>query len=263
MPIVSHVKLLVIEPVTAPSRIVEQWAEILKANAQRINEKRLQRIPDLAAFVDRLAALSSSGYAGVIDPTLVTRSGLKRRDIVSRQYAKLREAYANYRQKLEDTFATKDGVTAKEFKRLVDRAKDLFAKGVSRWTLPQTGTRAEELGPAPIAAGWLINDRKVIQRLRADDKILEGGPFLITTAEKAPTLKTALTQRLTQSGVVIMQSTFDPATMTDHNTLTNSIVQGFVNPALGIDPFVTGGTSHVDFIRESNKLFLDVQVSRV
>ncbi|MBI4834966.1 MAG: hypothetical protein HY811_10360, partial [Planctomycetes bacterium] len=46
--------------------------------------------------------------------------------------------------------------------------------------------------------------------------------------------------------------------------ITNGIIQGFVDPALGLDSFTTGGLSHMDYILDGEKrLWLDVQVSQV
>jgi len=256
MSIVSHVKLLVIEPITTPERIVEQWADGLKTNAKRINDKLKIRIPDEGSFVSRLAAPSSEGYSPFVNPAFVNKSGLHRRDIVAGQYIKLREAYENYRQKLEDTFAEKDGVPAKLFKELVDRAKN-------RWTLPLTGSGPEDMGPAMIASLWVCGDQNVIQRLRGDDKVLEGGPYLITELEERPALKAALTERIVQAGVAILKNGLDPAAMTDHNDRINHLVQRFADPGLGLIPFATGALSHLDFVRDGHKLFVDIQVSSI
>jgi hypothetical protein len=253
----------VIEPITTPERIVEQWADGLKTNAVRINDKLKIRIPDEGSYVSRLAAPASEGFAPLIDPAFVNKSGLHRRDIVARQYIKLRESYENYRRKLEDTFAEKDGVPAKLFKEMVDRSKQLFAKGIARWTLPLTGSGPEDMGPTMIAALWLCGDQNVIQRLRGDDKVLEGGPYLVTEIEETPALKAAFAERITQAGVAILQNGLDPVAMTDHNDRINHLVQRFVNPALGLVPFATGGLSHVDFVRDGHKLSIDLQVSQI
>ena len=48
-----------------------------------------------------------------------------------------------------------------------------------------------------------------------------------------------------------------------HNDRTNNMVQHFLNPGLGLNPFATVGPSHVDYIMEDDQLFLDIQVDRV
>ncbi|MBI4834410.1 MAG: hypothetical protein HY811_06300, partial [Planctomycetes bacterium] len=74
----------------------------------------------------------------------------------------------------------------------------------------------------------------------------------------------ALEHRLVQAGANIVKNNYDAAVIAEQNTITNRIVQGFVDPSLGLEYFTTAGITHVDLILDASKrLRLDVQVSQV
>jgi hypothetical protein len=160
-------------------------------------------------------------------------------------------------------FETVDGIPAKRYKDIVDRTKQAFGRGTAERTLPFTGTKIEGRGCAPIAAQWMVGDIRTMDWLRAGDKVLEGGPYLVTQANQAPSFKTMLNQRLIQAGAAIVKSNYDAGVVAAQNTRTNHLVQSLVDPALGLTPFATGGISHVDYILIDKQLFLEVQVNQI
>jgi len=263
--IVSHGTFVAVIPSDVVNRVMNTWLRTLQNEAQDIYAKILARIPDLKRFVERLAQTSHEGYRNFVNPTFHSKSGLGANQILESQIANLSRSYGKYTKKLAFLFETVDGVPAKRFKDLVELMKDEFGTGIAERTLPFTGTKVEGLSCATIAAYWLVGDKKILGMLRPADKIYpgEGGPYLITTWEKLPTLKAALMHRLVQAGANIVKSNYDPTTVSAENARTNSIVQGFVDPALGLEPFGTGGPSHLDYILDGERrLWLDVQVSR-
>jgi len=262
MPIVSHVILVTDVPVT-PQRVIEQWAEGLKNNAARINAKRKARIPDATAFNARLATASIASYKDVLNPAFKSRAGLSKTIIEANQASNLRRSWKKYNSQIEHAFETVDGVEAKRFKDAVDRGAEEFAEGIAARTLPFTGVRAEGLGLSAIAALWLTGNKTVEGYLRAGDSVLEGGPYLIAPHEKKPSLKAMLNQRLIQVGANIVKFEFVPSLMTELNQTTCELVQGFVNPALDLVPFVAGGDSHVDYILVDSVLKLDIKISKM
>jgi len=263
MAIVSHVKLMTTIPYETAQRVVETWARSLQAEASDMYAKMLSRIPDANRFVERIAQPSHDGYASFVNPSFVSKGGQPESAIQDSQASNIKESYNKYREKLAYLFETVDGVEAKRFKDMVARMKASFGEGVAKRCLAFTGTRIEGRGLAPIAVLWLVNDLRVMDYLRAGDKVLEGGPYLVTRPSNMPSLKTALNGRLIQAGASIVKSDYAAGAISAHNDRTNQIIQGFVDPALGLEPFATGGLSHVDFIIEDGQLFLDVQVSRV
>jgi hypothetical protein len=248
---------------TAPARVVAQWAEALKLNAERINEKRRIMIPNEETFQSKLAKTSTDKFAPFVNPGFVNEEGLDAQEIISKQGANIRDSYLKYTNRLDYTFATVDGIPAKRYKELVDLAREDFSRGAAKRTLAFTGVKIEELGPAPIAGRWLVGDNLVVGKLRQADKVLEGGPYLITSVKDRSSFKAMLIQRLVQAGAAIIRANFSSTVISSHNGQTNHLVQSLVDPALGLMPFATGGLSHVDYVMEHDDLWLEIQVNQI
>ena len=263
MPILSHVQLVVLRPLVAPQRMVDQWADGLKTNAERVNQKRKAVIGNDTNFQSKLASPSNQEFAPFVNPGFVSRAGLSNSEIIDKHKDNLKQAFDKYNDKLDFVFETVEGVFAKRYKDRVDLTTGSFSKGVAKRTLPFTGIKVEGRGPAAIAGLWLVDDPMAERLIRGGDNVLEGGPFLITYDDTKAALKAALTQRITQAGNAIIRSDYAAPVFTAQNDLTNKVVQGLVDPALGIEAFATGGASRVDFIRINNDLFLEIQVSVV
>jgi hypothetical protein len=173
-------------------------------------------------------------------------------------------AFKKYTRAWDLMFQTVDGIPAKRFKEKVDLAQEDFSEGIAARTLPFTGIRVEGRGPAPIAALWLTGDPTTLDNLCAGDMVLEGGPVRICPHPKKPGLKAMLTQRLVQAGARVIKAAYDEDLIKAQNQLTAEQVQGFVDPALDLIPFVGGGDSKVDYILEENKLlYLEIKVSKM
>jgi hypothetical protein len=250
-------------PTGGAERIAELWAERLVGMAQKINQRRKIRIPDGERFIQRLAGPSAKAWRSLINPAFKSRAGLDATDITANQGASLQEAFRKYEGKLDFLFETVDGVPAKRFIDLVQRAKQDYLEGVAKRTLPLTGTKIEGRGLSSLAALWLTDDPITAGELRAADEIIAGGPYLVCPDSKKPGLKTMLNQRLIQAGAVIVKSGFNAAVILKQNQLTAEQVQGFVDPALDLIPFVAGGDSHVDFIYEAGVFYLEIKVSKM
>ncbi|GAG39912.1 unnamed protein product, partial [marine sediment metagenome] len=139
-----------------------------------------------------------------------------------------------------------------------------YAERLSETTLAFTGIKSIESGPVRIAIFWLTGDIRARDLVRqADQVMVPSEPYNITIAEKRSSLRQVLNSRLIQSGIAIMHAQLNDAVMTEVNTLDNSLVQGFINPLIGLQPFAPGGDSHLDFIKENDQLYLSVKVSTV
>jgi hypothetical protein len=243
--------------------MVDQWVDGLKSNAQRIYEKINARIPNSHRFENRIADPASIAFRPVLNPAFISKHGLAQGDLVTKQAANIKRSYDKYRRSVDYAFATVDGIPAKRFKDRIDAKREDFADGVADRTLPLTGVKIESAGPVVIAGLWLVNDSKVSDMLRAGDRVVEGGPYLITTLERRPDLKAILTQRLTRGGANILRADLTTSVISAVNAGTNGLVQGLVDPGLGLHPFATGGDSRVDYIAENGQLFLEIQVSQI
>ncbi|MBI4834343.1 MAG: hypothetical protein HY811_05965 [Planctomycetes bacterium] len=261
--IVSHVIFMVGLPLETPERIGENWLEGLKGNALKLYQNLLARIPDSFKFQERMAAPANQGFAEMIDPSFVSRTGNKKSHIVDSHGKNLSEAYQKFVRGLNYAFETVDGVQAKRFKEKVEKAKESFLEGLARRALLFGGTKVEGRGPAPLASLWLVNQRGVSGMLREGDQVLQGGPYRICQIQDRSTFKAALTQRLIQAGIRIIKSNFSASVIAEENNQNNQTVQKFIDPSLGMESFATGGASRLDFILVNDQLSLEVQASRV
>jgi len=68
---------------------------------------------------------------------------------------------------------------------------------------------------------------------------------------------------LTQAGAAIVKSSYSPTVMTAQNGRINHLVQSMVDPSLGLTPFATAGLSHVDYVRDHDQLYLEIQIDQI
>jgi len=257
----SHVTIGLAIPSAVPERVAQLWAENLKARAPEIYQRLIAVVPDETAFYEVIANLGNINWMPFVAPDFVSESGQNKGAIGASHADKLKSAYGKWVKQLAHVFETVDGVPAKRFKDLVDVNQSEFLKAISTRVIPFTGLRVEGRGPAPKAALWLTGNQKVIRQM-AGDQIHEGGPYRICPRTKIPGLRAMINQRLIQAGNNIVKANYDPAVMAAENQRTAEQVQGFVDPALNLTPFVAGGDSKVDYILgENNQLYLEIKVS--
>jgi hypothetical protein len=262
MRIVSHVILTIAQVEKMPERIVEQWAKRMKSEAGRIAEHLKQRIPDGTKFQQVVADAAQSGYANYVSKDYISEGGLSYEEITSHYGTNIKGAYEKYREGLEYVFEEVDGEVGKRFKEKVERAKEHYARGSGKKVFAFAGCKVTGKGCAPIAAAWLTGQQKIMSHL-SGDRVLEGGPFLVTTRESAPSLRTTLNQRLIQAGITILNANLAQTVLKLENDRTNSTVQGFVDKKLKLVDFQTGGDSRVDyFIDENGQMYLEIKVSQ-
>ncbi|MBI4834525.1 MAG: hypothetical protein HY811_06880 [Planctomycetes bacterium] len=256
---------LAINPLTqAVPKMAELWSEGLTGNADKLIERLKAVIPDEMSYLSKMAEPAEQAYQNVLDPAFVSRRGKNKSKINASQAYKIKRAWAKYLRNLDHAFETVDGVTAKRFKDNVIAAKEDYAERLSESTLALTGIKALESGPARIAVYWLSGDSKAKGMMRAADLYMAPSePFNVTTAEKKNSLRVLLISRLIQGGISIIQGGMGMPLITEVNTLLNSLVQGMVDPALGLESFAPGGASHLDFVKDNGQLFLSVKVSQV
>jgi hypothetical protein len=262
MKIVSHAVLMVAKLKEMPKRIADLWDNHLEDSATRIKEGLDKIIPDSERYGSRIAESSHQGYKAYVSKDFKSRSGLSHDEIMARHLDRSKAAYEKYKDGINHVYESVDGEAGKRFKEKVAKSKKHYAKGAGKIVLAFTGTRLEGKGPAPKAASWLSGDMKIVGDMTGGDEILEGGPFLVTTSEKASGLRSSINQRLIQAGVIITDCAFDETIMKLQNDLTNDTIQGFVDKKLKLEEFTTGGASHADYFVRDGLLFLDVQVSQ-
>lgn len=258
--IVSKIQLMILDIEEASPWAVEQWAESLKNNAERIKAKLDAKIPNSDTFSAKIADPSSSAYLGVLNAAFVSQSGLNYDELLAKQDENLARSFAKFQGKHNFMFETVEGVPAKRFKELVDRAKEDWSKGVAERSLGFTGTKIYEYGLSALSGMWLTADPKVVEYLRGGDKLKVGGPKLICTEANKPSLRTFLNQRLIQSGATLIRQKWLGSAITKQNDQTNFLMNGFRDPLANIVTFSTGGGSHVDWVKIGASYYLEIQV---
>ncbi|MBI4835106.1 MAG: trypsin-like peptidase domain-containing protein [Planctomycetes bacterium] len=258
------IKLAVNPLTTAVPKMAELWANGLSNNADKLIDRIKTTIPDEITYLSRIAEPAEQEFRKVLDPAFISRKGKNKNRINATQAYKIKQAWARYLKNLEYMFENVDGVAAKRFKDKVQASKDAYADRLSETTLALTGVKALESGPARIAVFWLSGDSKAKGLMRAADQYVAASePFNVTTMEKRNSLRSLLFARLIQGGITIIHAGMGMPVITEVNTLLNSLVQGMIDPMLGLESFTPGGASHVDFIKDNGQLFLEVKVSQV
>ncbi|MBI4834893.1 MAG: trypsin-like peptidase domain-containing protein [Planctomycetes bacterium] len=258
------IKLAINPLTTAVPQMAELWANGLSNNAGKLIDRLQAVIPDEVSYLSRLAEPAQQEYQKVLDPSFISRKGKNKAKINTTQAYKIKKAWTKYLKNLNFMFETIDGVVAKRFKDKVDSSKEAYAERLSETTLSLTGIKSLESGPARIAVYWLTGDSKAKGLMRASDEyVVPSEPFNVTTVEKRNSLRALVMSRLIQSGMAIMHSSLSKPLIDELNLLDNSLVQGMIDPALGLESFAPGGASHLDFVKENGQLFLEVKVSQV
>jgi hypothetical protein len=251
---------------TLPTRSKEQWAEALILNAKRINEKRILSIPDETNFSEKIADPASVRWNSTITGiTPDPRTGKSESMIRHSQRSNLLRSFTKYSTKLDEAFKTVGTVIAKKFADAVNVAKDLFAEGSSARTMRAVGTRLEGVGAAVIVPLFLTAHPDAMSKVRQGvDEISVGGPFDIVLPGYENMFMRMMTAELTFAMIQADKSGLDTTVLTALNARLNYLAQSNVNPALGVTPFATGGSSHLDIINDPvHGLMVDVSVDQI
>lgn len=261
--IVSAVDLWIPGRIAPDPTMADKWENVLKMLATLINQRRKAKIPDEAAYQNKLAELANQAWATVLNPAYRSKHGRSFTDMKNSHDKNMQEAYAHWSKKLDEAFATVDGVEAKRFKDQITAAKQFWIDAAGKKMLRLTGDRIRGEGAATIATYWLIGEPKAAGMLRAQDTHVVGGPFRVCSDDMAQSFQAALMPRLIQAGVLIFSSNNDPAVIAVQNTAINHLVQSLIDPTMGMTPFAPGGLSHVDFVRQGALLNLSIQVDLI
>ncbi|MDI6733305.1 MAG: hypothetical protein QME51_05500 [Planctomycetota bacterium] len=240
----------------------DKWADGLKVNATRMNERRKEVIGSPAEFLDKLAGPSHTGWAPMLNPGFVSKSERDADAIKNAHKSNLENSYDDYSDKLDLAFETVDGVEAKRFKEATDNTKHIWSNAVTSGVLRFTGDKIRGRGPAATAPYWMTNYNKAESMLRDVDILIEGAPYDISKAGQRPTFRTAIQQKLIQAGMQIVQSGYLAAVITAQNTIIKDILNSLYDPtkcavfAVADDP----ATSFCGYVKTGDNFILNVRV---
>ena len=259
---VSGLELSVPVKETPVQRMLDQWAEAYKLNIPRLIEKLRAKIPDLKAYLAKMANPAIQAWQNVINPAFKSKSGRNAANIREAQQANINRAYTKYEASFAHLFETVDEEEAKRLKEIIDNKKDVFAEGMSDRTLRLTGDKIRGRGVAPLASMWLTGDVTVPDMLRSGDTIISGGPVDISKPGLKPQLKSGLNSRLIQSGIAIIYSEMNATRIADENIIINSFLSALRDETVyeEFTAVLTPLKSHCGFFMRDGQLYLRIQV---
>ncbi|MBI4835324.1 MAG: hypothetical protein HY811_10990 [Planctomycetes bacterium] len=138
--------------------------------------------------------------------------------------------------------------------------------------LPLVGYKHAGKGIAGLGAMWLCGEKVAATYLRENDRLIKGGSVQITSLDNKMVFKSLIRNKIVEYGTKILDSTYDPAIISEGSYKLNEAVNQYLLPEFA--PFKTDGESHIDFITEKlpspaqpdnaiQSLGLDIQVSRI
>ncbi len=235
--VTMDIEIVVPATVEPAGDMPDKWAEGLTTNAERINDRRIAKVPDSGSFNSKVAAPSSVGFAPMIDPTFVSKKGKTADNVTRSQYKNLAAGFNKWNDKLALQFATVDGVVAKRFKDQVNNSKNNWADAVARKTLRATGDkiRGTFLGQSLF---WMTGDN-LANQMTNSLTVVGGAPDNFTAAGLRSAFKAAGMQLLTQALILILDADFLAAEIAAQNDKLVALANG-MSDAL-YKPFVEGG----------------------
>jgi hypothetical protein len=261
---ISEVKLAILLDLAEAGEVqVERWKRGAKNNADLTYQQLQLAIGNESDYKAKLALPAATAYAPVMNPAFVSRSGLDRNRIVRKQADNIAKGYESYRGSLAQAFETVDGEPCKRYKEAIDASAEVYSQNIARSVLPFTGSREIGKGMAPIAAMWLTGDIMTEDALRGDDQVGLGGPINVArvTPDMRSALKSAVVNRIVQSGKTLISADWDPAVMVQENDHINNLIASLQNAAYVA--FATAGVSHCDWIVIDGRKYLEIKVATV
>jgi len=223
-------KFLVPVSVEAAADMPDKWAASLVANAGRINDRRIAKIPDSGTFGTKVADPSSEKFSPMVDDAFVSQSGVTAPDIIRGQYKNLADAFDHWNDKLALAFATVDGVVAKRFCDQVNNSKTAWADGAARRTLRLTGDKIRGM-LASQAVYWATGDYKANQ-MNNGHELLTGAPYDLTQGVLRQQFRAAMMNLIVQAGLIIIKADFLAAAITAQNERLCALATMFQDAAL-------------------------------
>lgn len=260
--VITAVDLWIPAEVEPKPDMSDKWEKVLHATAPLVNERRKAKIPDEAAYQNKIAEPEIQAWAPVLNPNYRSKSGRTYEQIKSTHDKNLQEAFSKWDQKLDRAYRPVDGIPGKHYQEQVTASKHIWAKKVAGKSLRLTGDRIRGEGAATIAVHWLIGEPSAVGMLRPQDTGVKGSPARVCAVELAASFTPALMGRLTQAGILIFNCDYASAVIQEENRITNLLIQNLVDPGLGLAEFAPGGASHLDYVKQGALFKLSLRVAQ-
>ncbi|GAI24803.1 unnamed protein product, partial [marine sediment metagenome] len=234
------IKITVPTSVEVAGDMPDKWADGLTNNAERMNDRRIAKIPDEGTFQSKVAVPSTNKFSPMIDSAFESNSGRNQANIIRAQYKNLANSFDDWDAKLALAFATVDGVVAKRFVDQVNNSKDRWATAVAAKTLRATGDkiRGTILGQA---CYWLTGDYRANQ-MTNHLELVAGAPYDYTYYAMKGPFKAGFMGKIVQALIMILNADFLAAEITAQNTRVNALCQIYRDTVVApVKSFIVGG----------------------
>ena len=231
-----ELEIYVSENVEVAGHMPGLWAQRMGDSAGLIKDKLDEIFGDEDTFIKTLVKPSEDGFRPLIDSSFVSKSERSSQNIRSARRENMVQSYPKWKAALNKAFETIDGVVGKVFRDKVLAAKDRWALKMGSGMLRLTGDKVRGLGPAPVAAYYLVGDNRA-KDWTGPAGTSNGEPYNIARDRERTSFKAALLNRLIQGGLMVIKSEFDSAEITVQNTINASLLNGLRDP-LKCDAFV-------------------------
>ena len=231
-----ELEIYVSENVEVAGHMPDLWAQRLADSAGLIKDKLDEIFGDEETFIKTLVKPSEDGFRPLIDSSFVSKSERSSQNIRSARRENMVQSFPKWKASLNKAFETVDGVVGKFFRDKVLAAKDRWALKMGSGMLRLTGDKVRGLGPAPVAAYYLVGDNRA-KDWTGPAGTSNGEPYNIARDRERTSFKAALLNRLIQGGLMVIKSEFDSAEITEQNTINASLLNGLRDP-LKCDAFV-------------------------
>ncbi|MBI4834941.1 MAG: trypsin-like peptidase domain-containing protein [Planctomycetes bacterium] len=261
--ILFDVKLEIPASYAPAGDIAEKWAKNLGENAELLIDRLQRAIPDEASYQEKLSTPAAEQWPSFMSDTYRTKRGRVKASVVKTFAKNIQDAYQNWVTRVTRVFEEIGGVKAKRFVDAVNDSKERVAESWRKKALRITGDRIHGIGAAAIACFWMTGEPTVAGKLRQGDQLIAGAPYRICREEFIQSFRSALMGRLIQAGMLISNAEYSTGSISAQNTVTNNLVQGMIDPALGLMSFIPGGDSCVDFMLEDGIFKLRIKATQV
>ncbi|MBI4834627.1 MAG: hypothetical protein HY811_07410 [Planctomycetes bacterium] len=235
--------------------VAQKWAQNLAEQAELVENRLMKALPDEASFQEKLATPAAEQWPAFMSDTYRTKRGRVKQSVVKTFAKNIQNAYDSWVKRISRVFEVTDGVKAKRFKDAVLDSQERVADVLRKKALRLTGDRVHGIGAAAIACFWMTGEPTIAGKLRQGDQLIDGNPYRICREEFIQSFRSALMNRLIQAGMLISNTEYDTAVISAQNSVTNNLVQGMIDPSLGLMSFTPGGDSRVDFLVDGDGIF--------
>jgi len=269
--IISHLKLIVPVIEEPPQELIDAYIKGWVSAAPKAYRHLKKALPDTKAVIAKLIKPSLKARQSLFNPEYYTRRGIQIKDIPAPDQDDLERWARRWLKKMQYVFGD-----TKELSRKMKFRPEIYLKEMARLNLPFMGFKDIIRGVGPVAARWLTGDQSVLGLIGSGDTF-EGGPVDITRSGPVPTSRRGQAPRpgrgsplaarfrgrfirqILKTGSQIIKLKYWPDQIDKGNDKINRLVIRYARDKFV--PFTPGGASHVDFMIEVTRLFLDIQVS--